>query len=189
MTTTSRRSRRPQRLAGRNHLGGRPGGQRRDDQRAEQNRSFMRASIIRRRADDRLTSAYNPCVFMLMVWLLWPTAQSVRAMLDRAMDDFRAGRIEQSLAGFDRVALLSPAEAPFLWQRGIAQYYAGKFRDCRDMFISHRTVNPDDVENAAGISCAWPGRNRQRRRASRSCRSAPMRACRCARSIRCSRAG
>ena len=72
----------------------------------------------------------------------------MRAILDGAIDDFRAGRIEQSLAGFDRVALLSPAEAPYLWQRGIAQYYAGKFRECRDMFISHRTVNPDDVENA-----------------------------------------
>ena len=74
--------------------------------------------------------------------------QSVRAILERATDDFRAGRIEQSLAGFDRVALLTPAEAPFLWQRGIAQFYAGKYRECRDMFVSHRTVNPDDVENA-----------------------------------------
>ncbi len=64
------------------------------------------------------------------------------------MADFRAGRIEQSLDGFDRVARISPADAPYLWQRGIAQYYAGKFRECRDMFVSHRTVNPDDVENA-----------------------------------------
>ncbi len=85
---------------------------------------------------------------LVLLLLLSGGDQSVRAMLDRAIDDFRAGRIEQSLAGFDRVALLSPAEAPYLWQRGIAQYYAGKFRDCRDMFISHRTVNPDDVENA-----------------------------------------
>jgi lipoprotein NlpI len=74
--------------------------------------------------------------------------QGARAILDRAIEDFRAGRIEQSLAGFDRVATLSPGDAPYLWQRGIAQYYAGKFRECRDMFISHRTVNPDDVENA-----------------------------------------
>jgi len=74
--------------------------------------------------------------------------QGARAILDRAMEDFRAGRIEQSLAGFDRVATMSPADAPYLWQRGIAQYYAGRFRECRDMFISHRTVNPDDVENA-----------------------------------------
>jgi lipoprotein NlpI len=75
--------------------------------------------------------------------------QGVRSILDRASEDFRAGRVEQSLAGFDRVAAMSPGDAPYLWQRGIAQYYAGKFHECRDMFISHRTVNPDDVENAA----------------------------------------
>jgi len=75
--------------------------------------------------------------------------QDVRAILDRAVTDFRAGRVEAALEGFDRVARLSPADAPHLWQRGIAQYYAGKFRECRDTFVSHRTVNPDDVENAA----------------------------------------
>jgi lipoprotein NlpI len=83
----------------------------------------------------------------LMIGLLSAT-QDVRAIMERAMTDFRAGRIEQSLAGFDRVAQISPADAPYLWQRGIAQYYAGRFRECRDMFVSHRTVNPDDVENA-----------------------------------------
>jgi len=84
---------------------------------------------------------------LLIIGLLSAT-QDVRAIMERAMTDFRAGRIEQSLAGFDRVAQISPADAPYLWQRGIAQYYAGKFRECRDMFVSHRTVNPDDVENA-----------------------------------------
>src|SRR6187431_2307658 len=84
---------------------------------------------------------------MLLLVLLLAT-QDMRAILDRAITDFRAGRIEQSLEGFDRVARSSPADAPYLWQRGIAQYYAGKFRECRDMFVSHRTVNPDDVENA-----------------------------------------
>ena len=75
--------------------------------------------------------------------------QDIRAIMDRAVADFRAGRVAQSLEGFDRIARLSPADAPYLWQRGIAQYYAGKYRECRDMFVSHRTVNPDDVENAA----------------------------------------
>jgi lipoprotein NlpI len=83
----------------------------------------------------------------LVVLLL--AIQDVRAIMNRATADFRAGRIEQSLEGFDQVARLSPADAPYLWQRGIAQYYAGKFRECRDMFVAHRTVNPDDVENAA----------------------------------------
>ncbi len=38
---------------------------------------------------------------------------------------------------------------PQLWQRGIALYYAGRYRDCRLQFEAHRTVNPADVENAA----------------------------------------
>jgi lipoprotein NlpI len=87
---------------------------------------------------------------MVMALLLMMAGeQGVRSVLDRAVEDFRAGRIEQSLSGFDRVATMSPADAPYLWQRGIAQYYGGKYRECRDLFISHRTVNPDDVENAA----------------------------------------
>jgi len=44
---------------------------------------------------------------------------------------------------------LQPEQAPQLWQRGIALYYAGRYDDCRRQFESHRTVNPDDVENAA----------------------------------------
>ncbi|HUQ86205.1 MAG TPA: hypothetical protein VM096_01520 [Vicinamibacterales bacterium] len=84
-----------------------------------------------------------------MILALLVVAQDARTILDRAIVDFRAGRVEQSLEGFDRVARLSPADAPYLWQRGIAQYYAGKYGECRDTFVSHRTVNPDDVENAA----------------------------------------
>ncbi len=91
----------------------------------------------------------------MAVWLTATTiamalaAQSPREVMARAVEDFRAGRIEQSAAGFDQLAKLIPDQAPELWQRGIAQYYAGRFRECRDMFVSHRTVNPADVENAA----------------------------------------
>ena len=86
---------------------------------------------------------------LLLVLSLVAATQDVRAIMNQAVADFRAGRIVQSVEGFDRVAKLSPADAPYLWQRGIAQYYAGQFRQCRDMFVSHRAVNPDDVENAA----------------------------------------
>ena len=41
-----------------------------------------------------------------------------------------------------------PEMGPQLWQRGIALYYAERYQDCRLMFESHRTVNPNDVENA-----------------------------------------
>jgi len=70
-------------------------------------------------------------------------------IMDRAVADFQGGRIAESVAGFDRVAKLVPDYAPQLWQRGIALYYAGRYKDCRAQFESHRTVNPNDVENAA----------------------------------------
>ena len=68
---------------------------------------------------------------------------------ERAMAHFQGGRIAESVTEFDTVARLVPDEAPYLWQRGIALYYAGRYRDCRAQFESHRTVNPNDVENAA----------------------------------------
>lgn len=72
-----------------------------------------------------------------------------QAVFQRAVADFLAGRIDESVAGFDTAARLDPGRAPQFWQRGIALYYAGRYKDCRAQFESHRTVNPDDVENAA----------------------------------------
>jgi lipoprotein NlpI len=77
------------------------------------------------------------------------SAQDVQEILDTAVADFHQARIAESVKGFDEVARLAPGHAPQLWQRGIALYYAGRFKDCRTQFESHRTVNPNDVENAA----------------------------------------
>src|SRR5205085_7769296 len=75
--------------------------------------------------------------------------QQLRDILERASADFQQGRVAQAVEGFDRIAKLAPGYAPQLWQRGIALYYAGRYKDCRAQFESHRTVNPADVENAA----------------------------------------
>jgi lipoprotein NlpI len=75
--------------------------------------------------------------------------ESPQAVFERAIDDFLSGRVAESVAGFDRVAVLAPNAAPQLWQRGIALYYVGRYDDCRKQFESHRTVNPNDVENPA----------------------------------------
>ena len=77
------------------------------------------------------------------------SAENPRDVLDRAIGDFLAGRVKESVTGFDRVAALVPDAAPELWQRGIALYYVGRYDDCRKQFESHRTVNPNDVENPA----------------------------------------
>lgn len=84
-----------------------------------------------------------------LAWAGPASAQNPRAILDRAVDDFAAGRLAAAAAGFDEVAALAPRAAPQLWQRGIALYYVGRYQDCREQFESHRLVNPNDVENAA----------------------------------------
>ena len=92
---------------------------------------------------------------MLGVWAEsgTPSAQSPaerpQAVFERAVTDFLAGRVAESVVGFDAAAKLDPGQAPEFWQRGIALYYAGRYKDCRLQFESHRTVNPNDVENAA----------------------------------------
>ena len=63
--------------------------------------------------------------------------------------NFKAGHFKESVADFDRVLELVPTQAPYHWQRGISLYYAGRFADGRKQFESHRTVNPNDVENSA----------------------------------------
>lgn len=67
----------------------------------------------------------------------------------RGVQSFMEGRAKESVAAFDKVVELAPEAKPQLWQRGLALYYAGKFKDGREQFEVHQTVNPNDVENAA----------------------------------------
>ena len=76
-------------------------------------------------------------------------ADRPQAIFERAVADFLGGRIAESVTGFDKLAAIEPGAAAQLWQRGIALYYVGRYKDCRAQFESHRLVNPNDVENAA----------------------------------------
>ncbi len=66
----------------------------------------------------------------------------------RAPARFKAGQFEGSIEDFDQVVVLDSSQDPYLWQRGISYYYAGRFAECRGQFERHRLVNPNDVENA-----------------------------------------
>ena len=61
----------------------------------------------------------------------------------------RCGKPEQAVKWFDRYLESVPQAMPHLWQRGIAQYFAGDYRGGATQFEEHRKVNPHDVENAA----------------------------------------
>ncbi|KAJ1618462.1 hypothetical protein T492DRAFT_1092494 [Pavlovales sp. CCMP2436] len=61
---------------------------------------------------------------------------------------FRAGDVEGSVAAFDAALAKEPRVAPYLWQRGIALYYADKFAEAAEQFRRDVEVNPADVEEA-----------------------------------------
>ncbi|WP_417734104.1 tetratricopeptide repeat protein [Rosistilla oblonga] len=73
---------------------------------------------------------------------------SFSAAMARGSLLLRAGMAKESLIAFDEAAKLQPAQIPYMWQRGIAQYYAGEFVAGRRQFVVHREVNAHDVENA-----------------------------------------
>ena len=76
-------------------------------------------------------------------------ADGPQAIFDRAIADFMDGRVRASVHGFDELEALLPDAMPRLWQRGIALYYDGRYKDCARQFAAHRVVNPTDAENVA----------------------------------------
>jgi lipoprotein NlpI len=74
---------------------------------------------------------------------------SADALHARGEEHFRQARIKESIADFDQQLKLQPARAAEHWQRGISYYYAGEYEKGARQFELHRTVNPQDVENAA----------------------------------------
>jgi tetratricopeptide (TPR) repeat protein len=109
-------------------------------------RFCVRGSAVLR-AGSGFVVLWFGCVFLWFACVVL-AAQNPQALLNRAVNEFEQGRFAASGATFDELAKLVPDQAPFLWQRGIALYYAGRYTDCRRQFESHRAVNPDDVENA-----------------------------------------
>jgi lipoprotein NlpI len=58
------------------------------------------------------------------------------------------GNIKQAVASFDEMIRLKPELQPYLWQRGLALYWADEFEKGKAQFETHQDVNSQDVENA-----------------------------------------
>ncbi len=94
---------------------------------------------------------------VLFLWMVLATALAAQdrsesdpqAVYDKAKADFAVNNMQASADGFDRLVELRPDLAAGLWERGIALYYAARYDACIAQFELHRTVNPNDVENAA----------------------------------------
>ncbi len=76
-------------------------------------------------------------------------AQSPDQLLRTGIEAFMSAKILESVAAFDQLITLSPESKPQLWQRGLALYYAGKYKEAREQLETHQTANAHDVENAA----------------------------------------
>ena len=74
--------------------------------------------------------------------------KSANAWQARGEAHFKLGKITESIADFDKFLELVPAQKPHHWQRGISLYYAARFKDGKEQFEIHQTVNSNDVENA-----------------------------------------
>jgi len=95
------------------------------------------------------------CVVLACLLFLGPhlslsaQGRSADAFFREAMSLFFDGKSRESVTAFDHGIVLQPFAAPQLWQRGLSLYYAEDYKEGREQFELHQTVNPNDVENAA----------------------------------------
>lgn len=87
---------------------------------------------------------------LLFALLMTATVSSgdTRSRYAKGEEHFFAGRIKESLAEWDAQVKDDPASLPGHWQRGLALYYAERYKDGRAQFEVHQKVNSEDVENA-----------------------------------------
>jgi len=97
--------------------------------------------IMRRSTRTMLALALFACPPMV-------AGEDAEALLRAGVANFERGDVLASAKSFDALIALQPEIRPGLWQRGISLYYAKRLEDCVDQFVAHRTVNPDDAENA-----------------------------------------
>ena len=66
----------------------------------------------------------------------------------RGRERLRLAEFSQAVDDFDQYIRLKPAIATRMWERGIACYYAGKFKEGVQQFRDYQTYHGNDVENA-----------------------------------------
>jgi tetratricopeptide (TPR) repeat protein len=69
-----------------------------------------------------------------------------KAYIRRGMVKFQLAKIDESIQDFDMAEKLDNRLTPYLWQRGLSYYYAGRFAEGAKQFEIDLTVNTQDVE-------------------------------------------
>ncbi|MBF2025293.1 MAG: hypothetical protein IGS48_00800 [Oscillatoriales cyanobacterium C42_A2020_001] len=71
---------------------------------------------------------------------------NAKAYVRRGMARFKLAQIQESIQDFDQAEQLQPSLTPYLWQRGLAYYYADRFEEGAKQFEIDLTVNGQDLE-------------------------------------------
>ena len=66
----------------------------------------------------------------------------------RARAYFCLSKMDESVADFDKFVQLRPDVETKQWERGLAYYYAGKFKEGAKQFADYQTYESNDVENS-----------------------------------------
>ncbi len=72
--------------------------------------------------------------------------QNPNAYIRRGMAHFKLAHIQEAIQDFDRAEALKPDLHPYLWQRGLAYYYASRYEEGALQFEADLQVNAQDVE-------------------------------------------
>src|SRR3954465_6600744 len=88
------------------------------------------------RAIARLSDAIKASPMTPLAWYL------------RGREHFRAGKIAESVADFDKYVQLLPEAANKQWERGISYYYNGEFAKGAKQFEDYQKFHDQDVENS-----------------------------------------
>lgn len=88
-------------------------------------------------------------LFLILLTAVTVSAQDTKSRYAKGEEHFFAGEIKESLVEWDAQVKEDPSALPGHWQRGLALYYAERYKDGRAQFEVHQKVNSEDVENAA----------------------------------------
>ena len=87
-------------------------------------------------------------ILILLMFCTGLAAQEDKSRFAKGAEHFFAGRIKESLVEWDAQVKEDPSSLPGHWQRGLALYYAERYKEGRAQFEEHQKVNSEDVENA-----------------------------------------
>jgi len=110
---------------------------------------FAGAATLSRRAAVSTFAAplsWRAAVSTLAVAPLVTAPVSAANLVREGMAAFSANKVEESIELYDSMIRANSNMKPYLWQRGLALYYANRFADGADQFAADVAVNPNDTE-------------------------------------------